>query len=222
MERIESLVNEKIKWAASLERRSERKERGEFVVEGIRLSETAVASDWPIVFGLVTEKALANDRGRRIVEKLSGKNCPVYLTAPTVYKKASATENPQGILLVMKYSACSFSDLGTGRLPFIAVLDRVQDPGNAGTILRTADAAGCTGIVALRGTVDLFSNKTVRATMGSIFHIPIITDATEEEFLAYANANNVACLATTPDSNAHAYFETDLQRPVAIVFGKGL
>ena len=55
----------------------------------------------------------------------------------------------------------------------MAVLDKVQDPGNAGTIIRTADAAGCTGIVALEGTVDLFSDKTVRSAMGSLFHLPI-------------------------------------------------
>ena len=219
MERIESAENTKIKWAAALHMRKERERREEFVAEGIRLTETAAASSWPLLFCLVTETALQDARVQAIVAVLEKRQCPVYLVSQAAYKKASATNTPQGILLVMKRKTVSLSSLRAKETPFLAVLDKVQDPGNAGTIIRTADAAGCTGIVALEGTVDLFSDKTVRSAMGSLFHLPIVVRATCAELLSYIEENRVSCFASVLDKEAVPYFSVDYRRPVAVVFG---
>ena len=219
MERIESAANAKIKWAAALHLRKERERRGEFVAEGVRLAEEAVKSDWPLLFCLTTEEALTDPRVQSIVASVEARNCPVYLTSSAAYKKASATDTPQGILLVMKKTTVSLPSLKTKETPLLAIMDRVQDPGNAGTILRTADAAGCTGVVAVEGTVDLFSDKTVRSAMGSLFHLPIVTQATCTELISYMENQGISCFAASLDKTATPYYSADYRKPTAIIFG---
>lgn len=219
MERIESASNAKIKWAASLHQRKERKRRGEFVAEGVRLAETAAASGWPLRFCVVTESALANARVRSIVAALETKSCPIFVAPPNVYKKASATESPQGILLVMEAARSSLSALPAEGNPLFVVLDRIQDPGNVGTIIRTADAAGCSGVIALDGTADLFSDKTVRASMGSVFHLPLVTEVSTEDVVMFARERGLSCLAAALDPSAMPHFSVDYRKAVAVVFG---
>ena len=219
MERIESSSNAKIKWAAALHQRKERDSRGEFVAEGVRLAETALDSGWPVLFCLVTETALANSRAQKIAASLEEKNCPVYIVSESAYKKAAATESPQGILLVMKSVRFSLSDFPAEGNPFFVVLDRIQDPGNVGTILRTADAAGCAGVIATEGTVDIFSDKVVRSSMGSIFHLPIATNVSGSELSAYFKAQKISCMATVLDETAQSHFAADYRKKAAVVFG---
>ncbi len=219
MERIESADNPKIKWAASLHQRKERERRGEFIAEGIRLAETAIESSWPLLLCLVSEHAINNSRIEKIIASLQKKNCPVYLTSSNVYKKASATETPQGILLIIKKESLSLSAMPFNNVHFLTILDRIQDPGNAGTILRTADAAGCTGVIAISGTVDLFSDKTVRSAMGSVFHIPIVTQVTYSELFSYLKENSISCFASMLDKKAAPYYAMDYRQPIALAFG---
>ena len=192
MERIESASNAKIKLAASLHQRKERERRGEFVAEGVRLAETAALSGWPLSFCIVAEPALANERVQGILGILRKQVCPVYVVPPNVYKKASATESPQGILLVMKTVQSFLSKLDAGNDALFVVLDRIQDPGNAGTIIRTADAAGCSGVIAMEGTVDLFSDKVVRSSMGSLFHLPVVPNVKGSEWMTFAKKHGIS------------------------------
>ena len=219
MERIESASNAKIKWAAALHERKNRERRGEFVAEGVRLAETAAASDWPLSFCIVAEFALRGERVQRLLETLREKKCPVYVVPPHVYKKASATESPQGVLLVMKTVRNSLSNLAVRNDALFVVLDRIQDPGNAGTIVRTADAAGCSGVIAIDGTVDLFSDKTVRASMGSIFHLPVVAEARAEDVIAFARERGISCLASALEPSATPHFSADYRNASAVIFG---
>lgn len=219
MERIESASNAKIKWAASLHQRKERKRRGEFVAEGVRLVETATASDWPLRFCIATESAFADERVQGIVAVLESKGCPIYAVSPNVYKKASATESPQGILLVMESVQSNLAELSAKNNPLFVVLDRIQDPGNVGTIIRTADAAGCSGVIAIEGTADLFSDKVVRSSMGSLFHLPLVMEVGAEEVIAFAREHNISCLAAALDPSATPHFSADYRKASAVVFG---
>ena len=219
MERIDSSSNVKIKWAASLHRRKERERRGEFIAEGVRLAETAVDSGWSISFCLVTEGALSNVRVQNIVSSLEEGSCPVYLVPEAAYKKAAATESPQGVLLVMKTAPSLLSSLPAQGNPFFVVLDCLQDPGNAGTILRTADAAGCAGVIATEGTVDIFSDKVVRSSMGAVFHLPIVMNVNGAELTAYFKAHNISCMATVLNETEKSHFAVDYRKKFAVVFG---
>ena len=222
MERIESATNATVKLAASLAMRKKREETGLFVAEGVRLAETAAeAADWRPVFAFVTPRALENGRAAKVVETLGKRGCPVCETPESVYRKAADTETPQGLLVVMEQRRPGLDELifPGGETPLWVVLDGVQDPGNAGMILRTADAAGASGVIALAGTVDLFSPKVVRATMGTLFHLPVVSGMTADDFLAAAQSAGWRLCVTALDPAARPCFAADFTGPTAIVFG---
>lgn len=218
MKKIESAVNPKIKLAAQLAKRSSREKNGLFIAEGVRLAEMAAASDWRIAYALVTERAAGEARVQAILAQLVERNVDVFLVNERVYDKASGTETPQGVLLVVEQKRWTLDAL-RGMTPCFVVLDRVQDPGNLGTILRTADAAGMDGMILLKGTVDVFSPKVVRAAMGSLFHVPVVSDVTEEAFLSFAAGQQLTCYATALDATAKPHFEASFHGATAIVFG---
>ena len=219
MERIASAANAKVKLASSLHRRKNREALQQFVAEGVRLVEMAAFSDWPAVFGLCTPAAAAEARVQRILVQLAARHCPVYEVTEEIYRKAADTQEPQGLLLVMGQRRTGLSELLAVPQPLLVVLDGIQDPGNAGTILRTADAVGCTGLVCLENTVDIFADKTVRAAMGSLFHVPVAAGVSAPELLAAAKEKELRLYATALDSGAQPHFAADYRQPAMIVFG---
>lgn len=220
IESIASRQNSRIKLAIKLKQKKFRDETDLFIAEGSRLVEEVLKSDWQIAFCICDEQALKKERVLSIVKKLEAFDCLVCQVNKAIYDKISDTKEPQGILLVVKKKVYPLQDLIAGDLmPTIVLLDRLQDPGNVGTIIRTADAAGCTGIVLLKETVDLFSSKTVRATMGSMFHLPIVTEVSVVEFLDFIKKNQIALYVTALDLAAKLYFQADFNRATAIAFG---
>lgn len=230
-ERIESAANKKIKLAASLKKRKNRRETGLFIAEGVRLAELAVASDYEIEFALYTEDCAADARAAAVLGALESRGVVLCETTAALYKKASATETPQGLMLVMRAKKYRLAELMAGdannaatsgasaQAPLFVVLDGVQDPGNVGTIIRTADAVGASGVILLEGTADAYSDKTVRASMGSLFHIPVVEDARAAELLALMEERGLTLYATALDETARAHFAQDFARPCAIVLG---
>ena len=241
MIQIESLTNPKIKLAAQLTKRMAREKTGKFLAEGVRLAEMAAASDWDIDYALVTPHAAGEPRAAAVIKKREENGVPVALVPESVYQKAGDTQTPQGLLLVLAQKQRSLDDLarltktaaspaapaGTAMAsasavaqpPCYVVLDRIQDPGNLGTILRTADAAGMAGLILLKGTTDIYSPKVVRAAMGSLFHLPVVSGVTEEAFLSFARESGLRLYATALDAKARPYDAADFTGPTAIVFG---
>ena len=220
---IESAANKKIKEIAALHKKVRREESGLFLVEGMRLAEAAVAAkkerDAGIRLALCTAEAAEKKRVAEILDELGNLRIPIFETSEAIYRKASATEHPQGILLVMEQlQNLRLEDVAGGNA-CLAVLDGIQDPGNAGTLLRTADAAGCTAVLALPGTVDLYNDKTVRASMGSVLHLPIVRDVAREDFAAFCEKQGIRLLAADVDEKAQPYFKADLRPPCALIFG---
>ena len=111
-------------------------------------------------------------------------------------------------------------DLTTGAPALWVVLDGVQDPGNAGTILRTADAAGATAFITLEETTDLLSDKALRASMGSLFHLPVVTNVSRGTFIRFAEEQGVKLFAAALTSTACLHFSADYRDPVALVLGQ--
>ena len=235
---INSLTNPKIKLAAQLAKRMAREKTGKFLAEGVRLAEMAAASDWDIDYALVTPHAAGETRAAAVIKKLEENGVPVALVPESVYQKAGDTQTPQGLLLVLAQKQRSLDDLarltktsvsptGTATAgasaaaqpPCYVVLDRIQDPGNLGTILRTADAAGMAGLILLKGTTDIYSPKVVRAAMGSLFHLPVVSGVTEEAFLSFARESGLRLYATSLDAKARPYDAADFAGPTAIIFG---
>lgn len=220
-EQITSPANGKLRLARSLRQRKQREKTGLFVAEGVRLAEMAAASDWQISFALVTERACGQPRVQAVLAQLAKRNVPVGRVNEALYAGVSGTEHPQGIMLVLMRQTMTLRALAavSGRRPCYAVLDGVQDPGNIGTILRTADAAGMSGLILLKGCADAFSPKVVRAAMGSLFYLPIVAEVTRAEFCAFARAEQLRLYASALDAAALPHYAADYTGRTAIVFG---
>lgn len=159
MERITSLKNPRVVLWRSLKERKGRRETGCFLAEGRKMAEEALRSSFPVEALLVDEA--------RLGEFSLPENIPAFALPENVLTAVCDTKTPQGIAAVVR----SQSSAALGRR--LVALDGVQDPGNVGTIIRTADAAGLDGVLLSDQCADVFSPKTLRATMGSIFRMPI-------------------------------------------------
>lgn len=222
LERIESASNSKAKLVIKLHNHKYRKEEGLFVADGIRLVEMAVEAKWPVKFAMLSDQAVSNERALAIVDKLQERGCKVYGITKELYHKLSDTVNGQGILLVAGQRIFTWQELlrcPRGDAPLLAVLDGIQDPGNAGSIIRTADALGCSGVVCLKGTVDLFSDKVVRSSMGSIFNVPFLDNVSRDVFIDVCHDNEVNMVATALDQLAMKHYLAEYNSPTAIILG---
>lgn len=216
---ITSSQNKFIKLAVALKQKKHRDELKVFVVEGVRLVEEAVESGWLIETCIYTTESLQQMRVREIIAGLESRNCHMMQIPLTLYEKITDTKEPQGIMLIVqKYDYGLYDVLTSGQKPFIIVLDELQDPGNVGTIIRTAVAAGCTGVLLTKGCADVFANKAVRSSMGSIFHVPIVEGLTTSEVISFATQHSIEMLATSLESS-NVYFKVDFNKSLAIIFG---
>lgn len=165
---LESLQNEQVKFVASLQRRKVRDETQLYVIEGWRFVEEAVHRNAPLKKVYVSSKRNPSD-WESLREGLLARNIPFEETDDRVLRKMCSTEEPQGILAVVQQIKYTWEDVVLDKGSVFLILDGVQDPGNLGTILRTALAAGVRYICLTSGTVDVYNPKVLRSTMGAIF-----------------------------------------------------
>lgn len=172
---ITSTSNQRVQWVRALQsKRRARKREGLFIIEGTRLANEVVSSRSPAKLVLYTD-AFKQDKPR-LIDALIHLGAEAEEVSERVMKACSDTESPQGFLAVLPFP----SSTPPANLSLALVADRVSDPGNLGTILRTAQAAGVEAVFLNPGTVDPFNPKVVRGAMGAHFHIPIIQEQTSE------------------------------------------
>jgi TrmH family RNA methyltransferase len=162
---ITSNSNEFVKYARSLKTKKGRKESGAFLAEGEKCVEELVSYMPRNVQSVI----IADERYNRLAESAEAKGARVYRVTEGVMETVCDCKTPQGIAAIA--AKPRYSEIYSG---FIVMLDDVQDPQNVGTIIRTADAAGCSCVVLSQESADCYSPKAVRASMGSLFHIPVI------------------------------------------------
>lgn len=206
---ITSNQNPKIKLVrALLGRPKERREAGAFVVEGVRLVEEAAKGDWR--FEIVLYDETLSERGRLQIEGLRLKGVDVEEVSPSVMKSISETEAPQGILAVVEYLQLPIPQSPN----FILIPDQVRDPGNLGTLLRSAAAAGVQAVLIPPETTDAFAPKVLRSGMGAHFRLPIQEMSWSEIEKAVAGMR-----VYVADMDGRSCWETDLRQPVALIIG---
>jgi RNA methyltransferase, TrmH family len=200
--------------------RRHRVERGAFVVEGPQSVREAVASGVEELFA--TEAAL--ERHPDIVDAARGSGARVVTATEDVITAMSETRQPQGLIavcpLVTKPLASVIAAATAAPSPLLVVLDKVSDPGNAGTIIRSADAMGASGVILTEGSVDPHNGKCVRSTAGSLFHLPIATGVLPGVAVQACAAAGIAIVLA--DSHAREGIERCgelLRAPLAWVFG---
>ncbi|HUI64849.1 MAG TPA: RNA methyltransferase [Bacteroidota bacterium] len=173
-----SLTQRTIKEFRSLSQKKARDEKGLFVVEGRRLAQEAADSDFEVVHVLHTAEFVSELPGRTVIEKF-GKKCRhvEQVTAKEIDRVAD-TVSSQGVVALLRQKRVHPDDLMTAEhsSSVLVALDGVSDPGNLGSIVRTCDWFAVSGVFIGRSSVDLYNPKVVRATMGGIFHLPVVTD----------------------------------------------
>lgn len=211
---LTGLQNPLVKAAAELKQKKYRQQRGEFLAEGLRTAEEAVAfKAAQQIFYTATE----DERTLKLLEQAASMQLKLTCVSEAVMKKIADTETPQGIIAVCRMQEQSLEQLlASGKL--LLILDRVGDPGNIGTMLRTADAAGVGGIILLKGTADIYAPKTVRSSMGSLFHVPVLSGVAEQEFIDNAKKAGYQLLVTALDGADNLY-QADLKGRLAFVMG---
>ena len=193
--------------ARDLRRRRARERQHLFTAEGVRAVEELLRSPL-VVRGVLVAPQLADaPRGAALLGMLRTAGLEIAEIPPLDFASAAETESPQGVLAVAEIPSRTLDELTLGASARIVVLDAVQDPGNVGTILRTAAALGATAAVSMPGTVDLWNAKVVRSAMGASFHFPVL-QSTWDQLDGFTSANAVVVWGADADGvpldTAHA------------------
>jgi RNA methyltransferase, TrmH family len=206
-ETITSVRNERVKRAAALARRRERRDRGQHLVEGPNAVGEALAAG-------VVEEVFVSERGR---DTVTTAGVPVRVVAEHVLERLADTTTPQGVVAVATSRTATLDEVvGRGLL---VVLNEVTDPGNAGTIVRTADAVGATAVLTTVGTVDLFSPKAVRSAAGSTYHLPLVPEVDLAEVAQACRDAGQRLLGLDADAPGSVFDLESGTGPVALVLG---
>jgi TrmH family RNA methyltransferase len=170
------LSKEKLKKLSKLKTKKGRQEEGKFLVEGLRLCEEAAQSGWPIETAIHTTSFEEKPRGNKLLRRL--KDLSVYVIPAKNHDlgKLSDTKTAQGIICVARTKRPWPSDMWEKKTKLVVALDGIRDPGNVGTIIRTADAFGIDALMLSKDTVELFNPKVVRSSMGAIFRLKVFDE----------------------------------------------
>jgi RNA methyltransferase, TrmH family len=171
---ITSKDNEKVKLTKSLLKSKNRVKESKFLIEGFRILTQAIDCRADLQYVFINEDFESKEEHVEFLKVLKSNNIKIYKTTNKIFKDFIDTESTQGIIGVVGIKENKIEEILDESCKFVLILDRIQDPGNMGTIIRTADAAGVDAIINLKGCVDIYNSKVTRSTMGSIFDMKII------------------------------------------------
>ncbi|MBB5745844.1 TrmH family RNA methyltransferase [Brevundimonas variabilis] len=214
---ITSLTNETVKAVRALHMRKEREATGLFLAEGLKFIGEALDQGRTPTTLLVGMEARAHPLLDRAIAETRRTGGDVVTVTHPILEKISRRENPQTVLAVFEQAFTRLDDIDPASAPCWVALEQVRDPGNLGTIIRTADAAGCGGVILIGDCVDPFSVEAVRATMGSVFAVAIAR-ATPEAFLTWRAKWSGSVIGTRLDAT-HGYRDAPLSAPTLILMG---
>ena len=219
--RITSPTNPRLKQVRALARRREREATGLCVVEGIfHVGEALAAAEaghGAIEYLLYAPELLVSGYGRGLVERATAAGIPTFDTAANALAAVADKDNPQGLLAVVRPRPYPLDELDAATCPWLVTLVAPQDPGNVGTILRTIDAVGASGLVLLDGGVDPYHPAAVRASMGVLFRLPLVT-ARFDEFAAWARPLGYHLVGTSARGRTD-YRAVPYHRPLVLLLG---
>lgn len=213
---ITSSSNKRIKEIIQLNQKAKiRRERDVFIVEGMKMFLEADRNRIEEVY--VSESAL-KQLPNACIQKLETLSFPYETVSDEVFRKMSDTQTPQGILCVVKQYHYELEELLQFDNPFFVVLEDIQDPGNLGTIFRTGEGAGVTGILMSRHTADIYNPKTIRSTMGSIYRMPFVYTENLSAAISRLKEKKIAVYAAHLQGTQF-YDECDYRKGTAFLIG---
>lgn len=214
---ITSPSNDTIKRLVRLRDRRHRDASGSFVIEGFRELWRAIEGGVEIQRLYTSPELFLGDNEQSLVDAISGAGAKVIEVAPDPFRKASYRDRPEGLLAEAAQFDTTLDRLDLTGAPLLLVAESIEKPGNLGTMLRTADAAGCRGVIVCDPTTDPFNPNVVRASLGTVFTMPLAIGSTVET-IAVLRTAGVASVATTPDTSMLLY-DVELTGAVALVVG---
>ena len=211
---ITSTSNARVKELVQLQKKSKvRNEQGVFLVEGVKMYQEIPQEQLVKVY--VSETFA--DKQKEEINRLKDRRKLEYLS-DHVFQYVSDTKTPQGILCVVRKSTYCLEDILEAEDAHLLVLDNLQDPGNLGTILRTAEGAGVTGIIISKESVDIYNPKVIRSTMGSIYRVPFVYVEDLKEAIAKVKAHGIFTYAAHLDGK-NSYDKEDYTKKTAFLIG---
>ncbi len=215
--KITSSSNPIIKEIKGLYRKKERWKQKKFIIEGVKIVEECLNKKYLIDYVVYSNKLYDVAEGKKLLNKIEKYNIDIVHIPNNLFNEISDIKNPQGIMAIVKINLISLDDIINDE-NFLVLLDEVMDPGNMGTIIRTADAFGATGIILTDGSVDVYNPKVVRSSMGSIFHIPLCY--VEDKLLAFKTfkEKNIAILATSLEGKKFIQ-DVDFKKDFVFIIG---
>lgn len=214
--KVTSLTNQTVKEVRALHMKKAREETGLFLAEGLKIVTEALDQGFApakLLYGEEASHPLL-DRAVRATLDVRGE---VLEVGRDILEKVARRENPQTVIAVFRQRTAALEDLAPEAASCWVALEAVRDPGNLGTVIRTADAAGCGGVILIGETVDPFSVEAVRATMGSLFALPIVR-CSREAFLAWRQGWPGSVVGTLLTAT-HGYRDAPYARPTLILMG---
>lgn len=212
---ITSTSNERVKHARRVR---EGREPGLIFIEGVRLAAEALASGLVIEGAFADALALTEPKMALLARQITALNAPFFPSSTDVIRALGDTVQSQGIILLARRPKAEADTFASGPAPLILGFDRLQDPGNVGTLIRTAEAAGVEGVVSLKGSADIFSPKALRSAMGSAFRLPLIDAASATDLLDLQNRKKLRIVAAAGDGEQD-YTDYDWNSPTLLLLG---
>lgn len=218
MDPITSPHNPLIKRIRSLRRRKAREREGLCFVEGLRAVEEALASRVPVERLIYSPGRLSSERALETVRRLYRDGLDIVTVAETVFDALSDREEGQGLGAVVRIPARTLADIPAGPGTVVLALVEPRDPGNVGSVIRTADAAGAAGVAVIGTAADPYDPKSVRASMGSLFALPVVQVPALDALIDWALRHRLRTVASSARA-ARSCFDSDLSGPLALVLG---
>lgn len=216
-ERITSTANPKVKALRKLRDRKERAQSGLFTIEGLRIVGEALQQGAEVDTLVAAPELLNSEFGEDLLREAAGRGVPVMEVGAAVFESFSLKEGPQGIAAVVRQRWTPLEDITPAAGDLWVALDAVADPGNLGTILRTADATGARGVILLDHSTDPYDPTAIRASMGAIF-TQRLARATFDEFVAWKTRQSIALVGTS-DKARQDYHTCVYPDPMVLLMG---
>lgn len=216
-EKITSLQNPRIKQLVKLRDRRPRDEAGVFLVEGYREIRRALEKRVALQELYFSPEWFLGENEPALIAEANAAGAQLFELSKEAFAKVAYRERPDGLLAVAPQWRRALTDLVLGATPFLLVVEAIEKPGNLGTILRSADAAGCDGVIVCDPVTDIFNPNVVRASTGVLFSVPLVVEESTrvEQWL---RERGIRTVVTTPAAEK-IYSDVDLRGPLAVVMG---
>ncbi|MDQ3876788.1 MAG: RNA methyltransferase [Actinomycetota bacterium] len=215
---ITSVSNPLVTHIRKLARRKARVESGQTFVEGIATVRQAIESGAAVETVIITPDLLRSDEAARAAEVAVSRGATLRRMDAELFKKISTRDHPTGIAAVVSTADNALEDIDVDASSVVVLLDDVANPGNLGTVARTADAIGARGLILSGATTDPWDPAAIKASMGTLFELPVCKVATAEAAIDWARSVGLATIATSARA-AESIYEADVSLPALVMFG---